>query len=122
MRRFFSEFVVGTSIILVACATNYLNYTAIDGAMGHNWIFTLFALLIWLTIKFYEKPSYFTSIGIGLCIGFAALSRPTEVLSFLIPVLWGITDKESLLNRLSFFQQHWTKLLAAIIVLSLIHI
>lgn len=120
LRRFFSEIVTGICLILVACATNYLNYTAIDGAMGHNWLFTLFALLIWLTMKWHEKPSYLTSIGIGLCIGLAALSRPTDVLSFLIPVLWGITNKESLFQRLQFFQQHWSKLLVAVITVALI--
>ncbi len=120
LRRYFSEIVTGISLLLVATATNYLNYTAIDGAMVHNWIFTLFALLIWLSIKWHENPSFSKSIGIGLCIGLAALSRPTDVLAFLIPILWGIENKASLINRLSFLQAHWQKLAVAILTVALV--
>lgn len=120
LRRYFSEMITGISLLLVATATNYLNYTAIDGAMGHNWIFTLFALLIWLSIKWHEKPTFSKSIGIGLCIGLAALSRPTDVLAFLIPILWGIENKASFINRLSFLQTHWQKLAIAILTVALV--
>ncbi len=118
--QYFSEVITGISLITITFATNYLNYTAIDGAMGHNWIFTLFAILIWLTIKWYKQPSYQKSIGIGLCIGLAALCRPTDLLSFLIPVLWGIENKIQLFNRLKFLQAHWQKLLVTVITVALI--
>lgn len=120
LRTYFSELVSGVVLLLMAIGTNYLNYTSIDGAMGHNWIFTLFALLIWLSIKWHERPDFKKSIGIGLCIGLAALSRPTDVLSFLIPVLWGIDQKSAISQRLQFLTTHWTKLLVAVFIVALV--
>ncbi len=120
LRQYFNETISGITLILVALATNYLNYAAIDGAMPHNWLFTLFALLIWLTIKWYENPTLGKSILIGMCIGLAALSRPTDLLVFLIPLLWGLKSRTDILTRLRFFQSHWLKLLASIITVALI--
>lgn len=120
LNQFFNDKITGVALVLIAIATNYLNYTAIDGAMAHNWVFTLFTILIWQTIKWYQKPTFRGSLIIGACIGFSALSRPSDLLSFLIPVLWGISNTEDIRNRFIFFQNQWQKILLSIIVVALI--
>jgi len=87
---FFSDRITATVLILLVFASNYLEYTAITGAMTHNPLFTLYALLIFLTIRFYKNPTMGKAVGIGLVVGLATLTRPTEVISALIPVLWGV--------------------------------
>ena len=52
--HYFDEITTGMSILALVFGTNYLNYTAIDGAMTHNYLFTLNAILICTTIKFYQ--------------------------------------------------------------------
>ena len=79
------------TLILLAFGTNYLNYSGIGGAHTHNWLFTIYALLIHFSIRWHRKPSYLDSIAIGVCVGLAALTRPTDIISFLIPLLWGFT-------------------------------
>lgn len=120
LQAYFSPFIAGVVTLLIAIATNYLNYVAVDGAMAHNWGFTLFAILIYTTIKWYEKPSYQKSILIGACIALAALSRPTNLLSALIPIFWGIKDYPALQDRFVFFQTHWKKLSIALFTVILI--
>lgn len=116
--RYFSEKVTALSLFALVVGTNYLNYAAIDGAMTHNTLFTLYALLLWLTVKFYEKPDLKKSLGIGALVGLAALVRPTEIISCLLPLLWGVNlasaaDRK---QRLQFFGKHWKILLPALLV------
>ncbi|MCB9274811.1 MAG: hypothetical protein H6564_12280 [Lewinellaceae bacterium] len=110
---YFPDKAVAGVLLLLVFATNYLDYAAINGAMTHNYLFTLYALLVWLTIRFYQWPSWWKAAGIGLVLGLAALTRPTEVIAVLIPLLWGIPHMIALRERLAFFRQHWRLLLLA---------
>lgn len=108
----FPDGVVALALLAVVLATNYLNYSAIDGAMTHNHLFTLYALLLYSTIRFYEKPSYRWALCIGLLVGLATLTRPTELLMALIPLFWGLNifSRSALAQRLQFFRQELPRL------------
>ncbi|MEM1325749.1 MAG: hypothetical protein AAGI23_07340 [Bacteroidota bacterium] len=114
--RYFNDKVVASTLFLLVFATNFLEYGSITAAMTHSWLFTFYTLVIWLTIKFYERPTYFLSAAIGLCVGLMALTRPTEIIACLIPILWGVTNWKSLLIRFDFIQKEYKKLLLAVIV------
>jgi len=108
--RYFSDGVSAITLLLIALGTNYLNYSAFDMAMPHNFLFTLYAILTWYSIKWYERPTFKNSIVIGICIGWAALARPTEIVAAMIPVLWGIYNWESIRERFSFWKKHFGKI------------
>lgn len=90
LRKWFSDKTVSIMLLLIVVGTNYLNYAAIETGLSHNWLFTLYALLLLNTYNFYNRPSYNYSIRIGLLIGLIILIRPTEIISILIPLLWGM--------------------------------
>lgn len=111
--RYFPSPAVATVLILLTFGTNYLNYSAIDGAMTHNYEFTLYALLLWSTDGLYRKlPARANNVlrycfFIGVILGLMALTRPTEILAAVIPLCWGLgLSKEGLLTRLAFFHRH----------------
>ncbi len=116
LRLYFSELAVGISLLLLVAATNYLNYTAIDGSMSHNWVFTLVAILVWQTIKWYQQSTLWNSLWIGCCIGLAALSRPTDILIALIPVFWGIKHLSEFKDRILFWRKQWKYLFFIVVV------
>lgn len=87
---YFSELSTGLSLITLCFATNFLEYGAITNAMSHNFLFTLYTLLIWLTIQFYNKPTFRTAAGIGTLVGLMALTRPSEMVAALIPLMYGL--------------------------------
>lgn len=117
LKVYFRDEIVAITLFLIAIGTNYLEYSAITGAMTHNYLFTLYTLLIWGSIRIYRRPTYWKAAGIGICIGLAALTRPTEIIAVLIPLLWGIT---SIQKRFTFLKQHWLKLLVAAFICGLI--
>ncbi|MBK8087210.1 MAG: glycosyltransferase family 39 protein [Chitinophagaceae bacterium] len=101
--EYFSDKATAITLLIIVFATNYLNYAAIDGAMTHNSLFTLYCLLIWTTIRFYKQPSLLKALFIGCFVGWVTLIRPTEIISILIPLLWGISSFADSKQRLSFF-------------------
>lgn len=113
--KYFDDKTVAISILALVIGTNYLNYTAIDGAMTHNHLFTLYALIIYCTIRFYERPSYYIGGAIGALIGLAALTRPTEILSAIIPIMWGMESLSitSIKQKIGFVYEHWQKYILA---------
>jgi hypothetical protein len=118
LRLYFRDGVVALTLVLIAFGTNYLNYSAIDGAMTHNNVFTLYALLLLTTDRFYRSPRVTTALLIGLCIGLAALTRPTEIIAALIPILWmlDVRKRQAIVNRFKFFGRHWQKLVGAMLL------
>lgn len=118
--RYFSDRAVAIALLCLAFGTNYLNYTAFDGAMTHNWLFTVYSLLVFSTIRFYERPSFGWAAAIGLWIGWAVLTRPTEVVALVIPLLWGIGSWTALRERLLFFQKQLPKIALAAVVAALV--
>ena len=120
--QYFTDKNVALTLLVLVFATNYLNYSAIDGAMTHNWLFTIYALLIWSSIRFYERPTTPRAVGIGALVGLAALTRPTEIIGLLIPLLWAVDFPlpAGIKKRIHFVKRHWKKYLAALIIGGLI--
>lgn len=111
--EYFSDRVTALVLLLLVVGTNYLNYTAFDGAMTHNWLFTAYSLLIFSTIKFYRQPSARWAAAIGLLVGWMTLTRPTEIVSALIPLLWGVGNWRELRERVHLFRANRAKLWTA---------
>lgn len=92
--RYFSDRITSIALLFMALGTNLIQYTAIDGAQSHIYIFPLYALVLWLTIKWHESPHWKWALYIGLTVGLATICRPTELIMFFIPLLWGMHNKE----------------------------
>jgi hypothetical protein len=108
--KFYSDLTTAITLILVVLATNAINYTAIEPAQSHGPIFPLYVLVIFATIKWHQKPAVLWASLIGYCIGLAAISRPTEAIMFLIPLLWNTQNKEVAREKWSLIKAHKTDL------------
>ena len=116
----FTEGVTAAVLLLYVATTNYLEYAAVTSAMTHTYIFTLYTFMLWQTIRFYEKPTMRLAASIGVCIGLAVLSRPTELIVVIVPVLWGVFDKKTLFERISFVRTHFSKFLITGLIIALL--
>jgi hypothetical protein len=97
--RFFSDTATALALAIIVLATNYLNHVSFDGAMAHSTLFSLFACLFWLTIEWHARPRRWIAACIGLVIGFCTIIRPTELLISLVPLLWGVHSRGTLLDK-----------------------
>lgn len=113
---FFSEWVSAITLFLVLFATNLFYYTFREGEMTHSYLFFLFSLFFYHTIKWHFtkkiKHLYFLSF-IG---GFITLIRPTEILVLIVPLLYQVTSLKTFQLKLKeLFLLKW-KLIAVIIL------
>ena len=70
----FSDISVAITLFLYVIATNYWEYASISSAMTHSFIFTLYAILLHLILKFHEQPTFNTAAKMGLCMGLAVVN------------------------------------------------
>ncbi|MFT6802351.1 MAG: hypothetical protein ACJA2N_001537, partial [Salibacteraceae bacterium] len=81
-------------------ATNLIQYISVDSAQSHGYIFPLYSIVLYMTIRWHEKPNWRWASLLGWVIGLATIARPTEAIMILIPILWGTQNKE-------FAKQKW---------------
>lgn len=97
--KLFKDGVVALVLILICLGTNYYHIHTQSFGMPHMLLFPLYALLLWLTMKWHENPSRRLSAGLGLVIGLLTLARPSEAICIMIPLLWGVRDLKSLRGK-----------------------
>lgn len=88
---YFNERVSSLTLILIVFGTNFLQFTCLDGTLlTHSFLFTLYAMLIWFTIRWHTTYLLKHAVIIGFCIGFIGLVRPSEMVAVFIPLFWNI--------------------------------
>ena len=93
--RYYSDRTTAVTLLFLTLATNLIQYISIDSAQSHAYRFPLYVLIIYATIKWHEEPRLKWAALIGLIIGIATISRPTEAIMLFIPLLWETQTKES---------------------------
>ena len=112
--RYFSDDVTAATLLLVGLATNLPQYVSVAGGMSHVYLFALYSLMLYLTIKWHEKPSVSVAMAIGFTIGIATICRPTDAIIFLIPLLWNTHTKASAAEKWQLVRKNQMHLLIAI--------
>lgn len=112
--RYFPDDIVAWTLLGVGLGTNYLEYSSLTGGLTHNNLFAMYAALALASGSYHKRPSRILAAGMGLLVGLATLTRPTEVLCALIPLLWGIRPTlPGLRERLTFLSANRGHLLVA---------
>jgi len=113
--NFYADKVVAIVLALLVLGSNYLNYATIDGGMSHCWLFTVYVFLLLNTHYFYQAFKIKYAVRIGLLIGLATLTRPTDILSCIIPLLWGLDNISygAVRTRVDLFMKNYKALLIA---------
>jgi len=101
LMRFFESKIVAIVIFLIVFATNYIIHITMYGqnAMSHNFLFATYAIILWLTILWYESNKLKYAIWLAIVCGISILSRPSEIVCLIIPALWGLKDFTSIPER-----------------------
>jgi hypothetical protein len=119
--NFFSDGTTAITIAILVFCTNYLEYGSITNAMSHNYLFTGYAILLLLCIKFYNQPRYRYTIGMGVTIGLMALARPTEIISLILPLCWTLSWKRHHFRaKLNQLIEHFNKYIVGCIIIAII--
>ncbi|MBS1777284.1 MAG: hypothetical protein JSS64_13500 [Bacteroidetes bacterium] len=91
--RYFDDIIVAVTLLLTALATNLMQYAVDDNGQSHVYIFMLYAFVLAATDSWHRKPRAWIAFTLGYIIGLATMSRPTEAIMLLIPLLWNTNGK-----------------------------
>lgn len=107
LRNFFSPSVTSIALFLIVLGTNYLQLTSVDGTLlTHNYLFLLYSVLIYHTIRWHQKPNPINALMAGLTCGLITIVRPSEMVSVVIPLLYGTTTHRLTLHKLSLIKNN----------------
>ncbi|MCD4746860.1 MAG: hypothetical protein K8R58_11235 [Bacteroidales bacterium] len=103
LEKYFNQTIVIFTLVSIVCGTNLFYYTSIESPLPHAYNFSLFAVFLFLTIKWHEKPCIKNSFLIGIILGLISLIRPTNTIIIIIFVFWGIASKKDFVNIFRLF-------------------
>ncbi|MCK9291802.1 MAG: hypothetical protein WCR58_11035 [Bacteroidales bacterium] len=108
--QFFDERTTIFSLLALYIGSNLFFWTTFDGGAPHTILFSFYALLLWFSHRWHTVQARRYAIAIGVLLGLIIVSRPSEITSALIPLLWGVYDRASLNKKIKLIKQHWTHL------------
>ena len=100
--RFFPEATVWLCMLLIAFGTNLYYYTAFFQSWSHPYSFFLMCFILYLTERWYATGKAGFIVLLGFAIGLTIITRPTNVLVALIPLLWQLNSWGAIKARFSF--------------------
>lgn len=98
IRFYYNEFITSLCVGLIVFGTNYFFHSVMHGhgLMSHNYLFTLYSILLYVTHQYYLKNSYKYLLFIILVCALILIIRNSEIFCFLIPLLYGVNSWESI--------------------------
>ncbi len=109
--KFFGDSVVVFTLLLLFFGTNYFDQSIFNAELAHNYLFTLYILVLWFTIRWHENHKRKHIILLAIFSGILVLARPTEIIVILIPFLWGVYNWKSFREKLLLLKQFKLQLL-----------
>ncbi len=109
--RYFSEVIAFMVLLMITMGTNLFYFTTTEAALSHAYSFSLFAIFIYLCIRWHDEQKFFWTIFIGLVGGLMVLIRPVNLLIFVFPFLYEVKSFSELKAKFLFFIRQWKHLL-----------
>ena len=109
---YFSETTTALTLLLVMFATNLYFYTVFNIGMSHPFSFSLFCFLLFHTERMYATGRTRHILYTGIILGMVLITRPTNILVAIIPLLWPYGQSRTFRERLQFFTQRKWALIA----------
>jgi len=110
---YFTDLTTAITLLLLCLGTNMIQYVAIDNCQSHSYIFVLYVIVLYTTLRWHQKPGMLWAILTGYVIGLATISRPTEAIMLFIPLLWNTHTKEAAKEKWLMVKQHKPQIVAA---------
>ncbi|MES2396586.1 MAG: hypothetical protein V4549_11310 [Bacteroidota bacterium] len=106
LRHFeFSDAHIAITILLIGLGTNLTAYSSESAPMPHVYLFCLFSIFIYYTIKWYEFQTIINTLIIGLLVGIISLVRPSDIIIVVFFMFYNITSFSDLKERCLFFKR-----------------
>ncbi len=114
--QYFDEIITSLVLTIIVLGTNYLHHTTVKNLETVNFLFTLVAITTWYTIRWHQdqKPKYLIIVGVAIAI--TTIVKPSEIISGLIFLFWGVYNKQSFREKFILLKKNSRQIIIATIV------
>lgn len=109
----FKDVSIALTVFILVLGTNLFHYSALEPGVSHVYSFFLFALVLYLTISISTKVTALKMLALGAALGLVAITRPTNLLVALVPMLYGVYSWKTLKAKFRLIPVYWKQLLFA---------
>jgi hypothetical protein len=104
--RYLPDLVSAISLLAIYFASNLFFFSSLGNPFPHIFVFTQYAFLVWVTIKWHEshKPVYARLIGFSVAL--LAISRMSEIITLFIPLLWGVYNWQTFKSKIQLIKKY----------------
>lgn len=106
LRRFFSDMATAVALLTITGASNLFYTVAFTGFRHPVVLFTLYSILIFMTIRYYDNKRKWDLYLLAIITGLLMLFHATGYMSLAFVFLWGVHDRESWRVHLSMIRQN----------------
>ncbi len=107
LMKYFNDKVIALVMLAIVFGSNLFWYVTGEAPMTHAYSFCLITLFLFVTDKWVDKTSVWSTIQLGLLAGLISLIRPTNIVVVLLLVLWKVTSFTDLKDRFFMLLKHW---------------
>lgn len=120
--QFFNDKITAITMTIIVLGTNYFYHSSFHGqnAMSHNFLFTTYAFIIWLTILWHRSQKLKHIIILGIVCSLTILSRPSEIVCLAIPLFWGVWNKETVIEKFNLLVRQKKQVILFLVILLII--
>ena len=111
--QYYSESISNLVILSLFFGTNLFYYTLGWNLMSHSFLFTLYAGILYFTIKWYKSFKWKHLLIVSILCGYCTLIRPTSIFVIFISLLFGINNLNDIKIRFSLFVKYRNQFLLA---------
>jgi hypothetical protein len=116
LEHFFNKWIAVIVTFLLFFGTNLLFYVLSLGEMPHSYLFALYSVVVYLTIKWHAKPNRKHLFLLAFFFGLIVIIRPVEIFFALFFIGYNVYNKETLFAKLNLLKKHFLNLLIAAIL------
>ncbi len=120
LRHRFSKWITAFTLLLLFTATNLIDQATMGMAMSHLPLFSLYAGVMWATLRWTASRDFKKALVLGVLMGLAMIIRPSEGLCLLLPFLWrGEEEVSSPFARAWQLRKQWAGIALVMFVIGL---
>lgn len=119
---YFNEKITGILIVILVFGTNYIHHLTLKNLEPIAVLFMLSSFVLWQTIRWHLDYEFKNLLGIAVGISLMTLVKPSEILFVLVPILWGVFNKTSLMQKMRICYQKKYEFLIVFLICAVIFI
>jgi hypothetical protein len=113
LKKIVSEPIALLTVCLLLLASNLFWFALLQAGMAHIPLFFLVSLLLYYTIHLHERVTWYRMFIVAFLCGLITIIRPSDIIFCLLPILYGIHNIDSLIDKFKLIKNNFFKLVAS---------